>query len=80
MEVLNLLEERVGHLLKETQRIKDEHARTVASTSAVEEELQSLRQENALLRASLAEEQQKKHEVLERIDTLLGYLEEAEQG
>ncbi len=80
MEVLNLLEERVGHLVRETMRAKDEYSRTLASTSAIEEELQVLRQENALLRAALEDEQQKRQEVLGRIDTLLGYLEESEQA
>ncbi len=76
MEVLNLLEQKIGQLLGETTRFKDEHSRMMANSSSTEDELQLLRQENESLKFLLEEERRKNQGVLERIDLLLERLGE----
>ena len=79
MELLDLREERVLDLVNETCRMRVEYRRMMQDTSGQTAEVQALREENRILKESLAQEQKIKDEVLQRIDTLLERLKDLEQ-
>lgn len=74
MELLNLLEERVDGLVAELEMLRSENRRIVAASAEAVAGYQALQEENRSLREALAQEQQLKDEVLERVDAILGRL------
>lgn len=78
MELLNLLEEKVQALVSQTERMRGENKRLELSSSDGQQALHDLQEENQMLKATLAQEQRLKDEVLERIDALLERLKDIE--
>ncbi len=80
MEILNLLEERVIRLMQELERVRKENGQILQEGSEqaakLQAELDSMREENQLLKDLLAEEEQVKDNVLQRVDSLLERLKD----
>lgn len=76
MELLDMLEARVAGLMAEVERLRMENQRIAATSSETVAARQTLQEENRRLRDDLAQEQQLKDEVLERIDALLARIKD----
>jgi len=72
MELLDLLESRVDSLVTEIEFLRKENVKLREDASAG---LTSLTEENSYLKQALAEEQQLKDAVLQRVDGLLTRLQ-----
>ncbi len=75
MEILNLLEERVHHLINELEKVREDNRRILQETHTQVEELQeqlhALKEENQSLNDSLVQERDAKDNIASRIDVLL---------
>ncbi len=74
MEKLTLLENRVLTLINENAHLREEYRQASENVLRQNAEIQNLKDENTLLEETLAEEQQIKNDILQRIDSLLGHL------
>lgn len=78
MELLELLEARVGALVAQIARLRAENARLEAQAAHDAVRCQSLQDEKLALHTALIQEQQLKDTVLERIDALLDRLKDVD--
>lgn len=76
MELLDLLERRVGDLLQQIQDLREENARLCASTEAIAQ----MREENRILAEALDKERALRSQIDARIDRLLAGINEHEQA
>ncbi len=79
MEIFNQLEEHVLRLISETEHLKQEHKLLLQNAASHELALNTVKEENRLLKEALIQEQQIKDDVLKRIDILLERLKDLEQ-
>ncbi len=79
MEIFNQLEEHVLRLIREAEQVKQEYNILLQSAATHEAELDSIKEENRLLKEALIQEQQIKDDVLKRVDALLERLKDLEQ-
>ncbi len=80
MEIFNQLEEHVLRLVGEAEQTKREYNLMLQSAATTEAELDSVKEENRLLKEALIQEQQIKDDVLKRVDALLERLKDLEQA
>ncbi len=80
METFNQLEEHVLRLISETEHLRQEHERLQQNATLHETALNTVKEENRLLKEALVQEQQIKEDVLKRIDALLERLKDLEQA
>ena len=76
MELLDLLEQRVGDLLQQIQELREDNAQLCASTEVIAQ----MREENRLLTEELDKERALRCEIDTRIDRLLAGISEHEQA
>ena len=76
MELLDLLERRVGDLLQQIQDLREENARLCASTEVIAQ----MREENRILGEALDKERALRSQIDARIDRLLAGINEHEQA
>jgi len=70
MELLDLLERRVGELLRQIETLRDENAQLAASSGLITQ----MREENRILSEELQKERALRAEIDSRIETLLAGL------
>lgn len=76
MELLDLLERRVGDLLRQIQDLREENARLCASAEIIAQ----MREENRILSEALDKERELRSEIDRRIDRLLAGISEHEHA
>ncbi len=80
MDVFNQMESHVLRLISEAEQMKQESSILLQNAVNSEAELDSLKEENRLLKEALIQEQQIKDNVLKRVDGLLERLKDLEQA